>query len=261
LSHSPSPKRIRPDRVTILGIPVDRVNAAGAVQTVARFVGAGGNHHIVTVNPEFVMTARRCPDFLRVLQRADLAIADGIGVVWAARILGDRLPERVGGVDLVEALAAWAAGEGCRIFLLGAGTGVAQAAAARLSQRYPALRIAGTHAGSPAPEREAGIVALVRAAQPDILFVAFGAPQQDLWIARTREALQVPVAIGVGGAFDFLSGRVPRAPRLLRQVGLEWLYRLARQPWRWRRMLALPRFGALVLLSGAGRVVQRRVRP
>jgi N-acetylglucosaminyldiphosphoundecaprenol N-acetyl-beta-D-mannosaminyltransferase len=249
-----------PARVSILGIPVDRVSASSAVQIVAQFLAAGGSHHIVTVNPEFVMAAREQQDFRRVLQRADLAIADGIGIVWAAHLLGHRLPERIGGVDLVELLAAWAAREQRRIFLLGAGPGVAEAAAARLISRYPGLAIAGTYAGSPAPEQEAAIIALVRRAQPDILLVAFGAPRQDLWIARTRPLLQAPVAMGVGGAFDFIAGRVPRAPRALQRVGLEWLYRLILQPWRWRRMLALPRFAALVAVSAAGRAVQEYVK-
>jgi N-acetylglucosaminyldiphosphoundecaprenol N-acetyl-beta-D-mannosaminyltransferase len=239
---------------------VDRVRSADALQVVARFLAAGGSHQIVTVNPEFVIMAREQSDFRCVLQRADLAIPDGIGIVWAARLLGDRLPERIGGVDLVELLAAWAAREQRSIFLLGAGPGVAEAAARRLLQRHPGLSIAGTHAGSPAREHEAAIVSLVRQAQPDILLVAFGAPRQDLWIARTRHLLQVPVAMGVGGAFDFISGRVPRAPRPLRRVGLEWLYRLIRQPWRWRRMLALPRFASLVLLSAAGRALHRPMK-
>ncbi|MCK4450446.1 MAG: WecB/TagA/CpsF family glycosyltransferase, partial [Anaerolineae bacterium] len=144
-------------------------------------------------------------------------------------------------------VAALAAQKGYSLFLLGAAPGVAVATAARLCQTYPGLRIAGTHAGSPALEEEDEIVRLIQRAKPDILFVAYGAPQQDKWIARNLERLGVPVAMGVGGAFDFISGRAKRAPRWLQRVGLEWLHRLLHEPWRWRRMLALPRFVWLVV--------------
>ncbi|MGH2391295.1 MAG: WecB/TagA/CpsF family glycosyltransferase, partial [Chloroflexota bacterium] len=140
-----------------------------------------------------------------------------------------------------------------RLFLLGAGPGVAEAAGAALRSHYPTLTIAGALAGSPRPCDEAAIGAAIRSARPDILLVAFGAPAQDLWIARNRSALGVPVAIGVGGAFDFLAGRIPRAPGWMRRLGVEWFYRLARQPWRWRRMIALPRFAAMVLVLNVTR--------
>lgn len=233
----------------ILGVRVDNVRIGDAVDRIERFVRDGAPRQVVTVNPEFVILARRDPQFKRVLEAASLAVADGIGIVWAARILGRSLPERIGGVDLVDALAARSARSGIRLFFLGAGEGVAQAAARRLTARYPGCVIAGTHAGSPADADADAIVERIRAAATDILLVAYGAPAQDLWIARHQPRTGAPVAIGVGGAFDYLSGRVPRAPRALQRVGLEWLYRLARQPWRWRRMRALPRFAALVLID------------
>ena len=247
-------------RAQVLGVGVDRVSLPGAVERIVALVGAGVPAQVVTVNPEFVMAARHDPLFRRVLNGAALAVPDGIGIIWAARILGDRLVERVGGVDLVDALAAVAPARGYRLFLLGAADGVAEAAACALRARYPGLRIVGTYAGSPAPADEAAILQLLRDARPDILFVAFGAPAQDVWIARNLAAAGVSVAMGVGGAFDYLSGQVPRAPRWLQRAGLEWLYRLARQPSRWRRMLALPRFGALVWSTRVLGAVQRAVR-
>ncbi|MBN1967050.1 MAG: WecB/TagA/CpsF family glycosyltransferase, partial [Anaerolineae bacterium] len=132
--------------------------------------------------------------------------------------------------------------EGWRLFLLGAAPGVAERTAAVLECDYPGLQIAGTYAGSPAPQEEEAIIERVNASGADILFVAYGAPRQDDWIARNRERLNVRVAMGVGGSFDFIAGVVPRAPRWMQQIGLEWLFRLIRQPWRWRRMLRLPRF-------------------
>lgn len=241
-------------RFHVLGVGVDRVTLASAAERIAALVAAGGYAQVVTVNPEFVIAARRHRQFRRVLNGADLAVADGIGMVWAARLLGDRLPERVGGIDLVHRLAAQTAQAGHRLFLLGAGPGVAEQAAAALQLRYPGLCITGTFAGSPLPMEADAIIARIRAAQPDILLVAFGAPAQDLWIARHGALLGVPVAIGVGGAFDFLAGKVPRAPRWMQRLGVEWLYRLIRQPWRWRRMLALPRFAAMILILWLARI-------
>lgn len=240
-----------PARVQVLGVGVDRVDLRAAVERIGALVAVGVPAQVVTVNPEFVMAARRDPVFRGVLNGAALAVPDGMGIIWAARILGDRLPERVGGVELVEALAALAPARGYRLFLLGAAEGVAEAAARALRSRYPGLQIVGTYAGSPATEDEAAILHLLREARPDILLVAFGAPAQDLWIARNLARSGGAVAVGVGGAFDYLSGRVPRAPGWIQRAGLEWLYRLARQPWRWRRMLALPRFGALVCATRA----------
>jgi N-acetylglucosaminyldiphosphoundecaprenol N-acetyl-beta-D-mannosaminyltransferase len=244
-------------RLLLLGVAIDRVDIQGAISRIDAAIREGTPRQVVTVNPEFVIAARRDRRFRRVLNAADLAVADGIGIVLAARLLGDRLPERVGGVEVVERLAARAASAGHRLYLLGAQEGVAAEAARRLQLRYPGLAIAGTYAGSPRPREAAAICERIRQARPDVLLVAFGAPAQELWIARNLQRLGVPVAIGVGGAFDYLAGRASRAPVWLQRAGLEWLYRLVRQPWRWRRMLALPRFAALVLASAAFRRLTR----
>jgi len=234
-------------RLEILGVPVHAVTEAEAVDWVAAVLKEGRPRRIVTVNPEFVMRARRDPAFAQVLHTADLGLPDGAGLIWAARRLGDPLPTRVAGVDFVRGLAARGAGSGWRFFLLGGRPGVAAAAAASLRAQFPGLVVAGTHAGSPSPQEEGAISAIVRAGRPDILLVAYGAPAQDLWIARNLERTGARVAMGVGGAFDFLSGRARRAPRWMQARGLEWLHRLMREPWRWRRMLALPHFVVRVL--------------
>jgi N-acetylglucosaminyldiphosphoundecaprenol N-acetyl-beta-D-mannosaminyltransferase len=169
--------------------------------------------------------------------------------VLAARLLGVRLRERVTGVDLLEAFTGLAAERGFRIYLLGAPPGVARAAGEALVRRHPGLVVAGSYAGSPATEAAETILARLAAARPDALFVAFGSPAQERWLAARRGQLGAAVAIGVGGALDMLAGRVPRAPHWMRRAGLEWLYRLWRQPWRWRRMLALPHFAVLVGLA------------
>ncbi|MEO7002473.1 MAG: WecB/TagA/CpsF family glycosyltransferase [Ktedonobacterales bacterium] len=234
----------------LFGLPVALLGEAQVVERIAAYLASSqagadkrrGAWQVVTLNPEIAMRARRNDELRAIIQHAGLVVADGIGVVLALRLRRYRAPERVTGVDLMEALAARAATDGWRVFLLGAQPGVAETAAAILTQRHPGLIAAGTYAGSPTPEDDTATLAHISAAQPDILFVAFGAPAQECWIARQGEQLDGVVALGVGGALDFIAGRVPRAPDWMRRLGLEWLYRLWREPWRWRRMLALPRF-------------------
>jgi N-acetylglucosaminyldiphosphoundecaprenol N-acetyl-beta-D-mannosaminyltransferase len=215
---------------------------------------------------DFIRLAREDPAFRAAVNGADLVVPDGVPVLWAARLLRQPLGERVTGVDLVEQGAALAAARGYRVFLLGAAPGVADAAAAALTRRHPGLCIAGTYAPPIGPfsaEENARMVAAVRAARPHLLFVAFGAPRQELWIRAHLDELEVPVCVGVGGTFNFLSGAVPRAPRWMRRAGLEWAHRLAHEPGRlWRRYLVhdLPVF---LRLLGAGLMplpwVQRRL--
>ena len=204
---------------------------------------------VCTVNPEFIIEARRRPAFSRTLAAADLCTPDGVGVLWAARRAGVRLDERVTGSDAIYRLCERAAVQGWRVFFLGAAAGVAEHAAAELARRYPGLRVAGTFGGSPADADWRQIRQRLAAARADLLFVAYGHPRQDLWIYQHRRELPVAVAMGVGGAFDFVAGITPRAPLWMQRLGLEWLFRLVRQPWRWRRMKTLPRFVLLVLLE------------
>jgi N-acetylglucosaminyldiphosphoundecaprenol N-acetyl-beta-D-mannosaminyltransferase len=224
-------------RISILGVPVDNITIADAMTRIAAYIEQRGPHQIVTVNPEFVMEAQHNAAFRTVLRQADLATPDGFGVLLAARWLGTPLCRRVTGVALTQRIAELAAARGYRLFLLGAAPGVARQAGAILTAQYPGLRIAGCYAGSPHPRHEPFLRQLIVAAQPDILLVAYGHPAQDLWIARNQPDLQIPVAMGVGGVFDYLTGRVPLAPSWMRHLGLEWFYRLLCQPRRWRRIL------------------------
>ncbi|MGH2537055.1 MAG: WecB/TagA/CpsF family glycosyltransferase, partial [Candidatus Promineifilaceae bacterium] len=237
--------------VDLLGVPVDALTTAEALGRIEGFMAEPRLHQIATVNPEFVMAAQANPAFMAVLRAADLRLADGVGLLWAGRWLGRPLPERVAGSDMVYHIARQAAARGWRLFLLGGGEGVAEAAAAVFRARYPGLTVAGTYTGSPRPAEDGAILERIGRAGAEILFVAYGAPQQDLWIGRNRDALVgVRLAMGVGGALDFVTGRARRAPRWLQRAGLEWLHRLWREPWRWRRMLALPQFALRVALSG-----------
>ena len=239
-----------PTQIEILATPVHRVTMDQTVQIVIRFMLEPRLHQIVTTNPEFVMTAQKDAEFRHILRAADLCIPDGVGLLYASRWLGAPLPERVPGSELVYRLAETAAAQGWRLFLLGAAPGVAQAAADIFQKMFPDLVIAGTYAGSPAVEENDAIVERINSSQANILFVAYGAPKQDKWIARNREKLTaVRVAIGIGGSLVFVTGKAVRAPKWARNLGLEWLHRLYLEPWRWRRMLALPQFAINVFLS------------
>jgi N-acetylglucosaminyldiphosphoundecaprenol N-acetyl-beta-D-mannosaminyltransferase len=217
-----------------------------AVERIAQLVDEGGHHLVATVNPEFVMRARVDSDFARVLESADLCLADGSGVVWAARRQGCTMREAVTGVDLIPRLAALCAERHLRLFLLGAAPGVAAELGSRLRADHPGLEVAW-HTGSPNPSSDAETLALIQPHKPHVLLVAYGHPGQELWIDRMKDQPGVAVAIGVGGAFDYLTGRVPRAPAWMRRAGLEWLFRLVRQPWRIRRMAVLPLYAFRVL--------------
>jgi N-acetylglucosaminyldiphosphoundecaprenol N-acetyl-beta-D-mannosaminyltransferase len=233
----------------VLGVRVDCLDMRATLDRIEQLVSAGGSHIVATVNPEFIMRARRDPEFARVLESADLCLADGTGVVWAARRQGCSMSAPVTGTDLIPPLAALCAKQGFRLFLLGADPGVAAELAARLRTEHPGLAVAA-HAGSPDPSADEETVTLIRAHRAQVLLVAFGAPKQELWIDRLKDRLGVAVGIGVGGAFDYLTGRVPRAPMWMRSAGLEWLYRLLHQPWRVRRMAVLPVYAVKVLSAG-----------
>ncbi len=236
------------DRVHVIGVDFDRLDIAGAVEAIAGRHARGERTFIITANPEFVMLARRDPETARTARAADLVVPDGTGVFVASRLLGDPLPGRVPGRLLVDELVARAPELGASFYLLGAAPGVAERAAAALRARPPTARIVGAEAGSPAPEDDAAVTGRIRAAAPTVLLVAYGMPAQERWIARNLDRLpSVRVAIGVGGVFDQLAGVAKLPPRFLHAIGLEWLWRLVREPRRWRRQRVLPLFAALVL--------------
>jgi N-acetylglucosaminyldiphosphoundecaprenol N-acetyl-beta-D-mannosaminyltransferase len=237
--------------VDVLGVRIDDVTYPEAVARLRQAIERGVPHVVTTPNPEIVMLARRDGAFRAALARAALNIPDGIGLLLAARLAGARLREHVQGTDLVLLLAAASARRGERWFLLGGEAAAAARAAEVLARDYPGLVIAGAMPGSPWPSDDGAMRAALRIAAPiDVLLVAYGAPKQELWLDRNLAALGIPVGIGVGGVFNYLSGATPRAPRWARRVHLEWLHRLVTQPWRWRRQLALPAFAVLAVAAG-----------
>jgi N-acetylglucosaminyldiphosphoundecaprenol N-acetyl-beta-D-mannosaminyltransferase len=248
--------------VSILGCRVDDVTMEEAVAFCDTAIRQHRPVHVVTPNAEIVVRAQSTLELQALINQSSLSVPDGAGLLLAGRILRTPLREQVTGTDLAYRLIALCAERGYRLFLLGAAPGIADAAAARLRQRYPGLTVAGTFAGDSSEAGDAETRGAVAAAGPvDVLLVAYGALRQERWIARHQAALGVPVAVGIGGAFDYMAGRVPRSPAWLRRIGLYWLFRLVTQPWRWRRQLALPRFVWLVLRS-AGRARRAgRARP
>jgi len=235
-------------RVDILGVGFDRVALVDAVARIEQRLEGGERTFIITANPEFVMLCREDPEVAAIAERADLVVPDGTGAVVASRLLGDPLPGRAPGRLLVDRLAALATERRLSLFLLGAGPGIAERAAARLRRRHPDLRVVGTYAG--AADDDGDVVPRVAAAGPDVLLVAFGMPRQERWIARNLSRLpSVRIAVGVGGSLDYLAGAAKAPPAFVHLVGLEWLWRLAREPQRWRRQRVLPLFAVLVLLA------------
>ena len=228
-----------PASVDVLGARVDCVTMAQAVAHCAQLLDTPGYHQVVTVNPEFVMLAQSDAPFRALIRGAGLVVPDGAGIVWAMRRQGRTRAERVTGIDLMRELCAQAAQRQASVFLLGAAPGIAAQAAAVLQRQIPGLVIAGTAVGAPDAGQAPALCTQIRESGADIVFVAFGCPAQDFWIQQYQAETGARLAMGVGGSFDYISGTVPRAPSWMRRANCEWLYRLIRQPWRWRRQLSL----------------------
>jgi N-acetylglucosaminyldiphosphoundecaprenol N-acetyl-beta-D-mannosaminyltransferase len=229
-------------RAKILGVEIDAVTMDEAIAAFHRFIANRRPALVFNVNVDILMKLKKDPELLAIFEAADLVLVDGTPMMWAARFLGSPLPGRVSGSDFVPALCQAAARDGHRLFLLGAVPGVADAAKRWLEQRNPGLRIVGTYSPPFGFERDAcecaRIVSLVKEAEPDVLFAAFGVPKDQKWLYRFRKELNVPVCMGVGSTLDYLAGRLKRAPIWMQRAGLEWSYRLMQEPRRlWRRYL------------------------
>jgi N-acetylglucosaminyldiphosphoundecaprenol N-acetyl-beta-D-mannosaminyltransferase len=242
-------------RCELAGVLIDQVDTPAAVARIERFLCSSSAHQIVTVNLDFLSIAQRNRAFRETINGADLAVADGMPLVWMSRLQGEPLAERVTGLALVDESCRLAVEMDEGVFFLGAAPGVAEAAGRALATRFPGLRIAGAYAppfGPLSAAEDERILAMIREAGPGIVFVALGAPLQDLWIRAHLDQLDVRLAMGVGCAFDILAGAVKRAPGWMQQAGLEWSYRLLQEPRRlWRRYLIddIPMFGRLALAS------------
>jgi N-acetylglucosaminyldiphosphoundecaprenol N-acetyl-beta-D-mannosaminyltransferase len=228
-------KKSKDPRVAILGVAVDNLTMEEVLDAVDASIAEGGFHQIATANVDFLMKSIHDEELYETLANCDLVLADGMPLVWASRLLGAGLKERVAGSDLVPQLAKLSARRGYRIFLLGADEESSSGAAAWMEKNYPGVYIAGRYCPKYQPLEEMDheeILSRIELAKPDILLVAFGNPKQEKWLAMHRQRLEVPVCIGVGGTFDFLSGRITRAPGWMQRSGMEWIYRAMQEPSR-----------------------------
>lgn len=231
-------ENLRPakDRVTILGIPIENLTMTGAIDWMLMAMRGSTPRQVCFVNADCANIARTNPEYLALLNSGTLNLPDGIGLKLAGKALGREIRQNVNGTDLYPRMMKAIAGTGLRVFFLGARPGVVDDLVANLRREHPGVEVAGFHHGYFSPEEEAGIIAEIAASKADLLLVAFGAPRQDLWIARHLPNLRVHLAMGVGGLFDFFSGRMPRAPQWVREIGMEWFFRFTREPGRmWKR--------------------------
>jgi|LSQX01.3.fsa_nt_gb N-acetylglucosaminyldiphosphoundecaprenol N-acetyl-beta-D-mannosaminyltransferase len=236
--------------VNILGIPVDNVTMQEAVKKLEDFVSKSKVHTVYTPNAEIMMQAQRDPKLKEILCRADLLVPDGAGVILASKILKTPLKERVAGLDMTKKLLEISSDKHTRFFFFGGKSGVAEKAVENLKMKNINIEVAGIRNGYFNDEEEDEIIDLINSSKTDVLLVALGVPRQEQWIYKNRDRINAKVCIGVGGTFDILAGVAKRAPKFFRNNGLEWLYRLYKEPWRYKRMMDLPRFIILVTLKG-----------
>ena len=237
------------NRLNILGVGVDTLNMSQATDFLMNAMETDGLTSVYTPNSEIILHAYKNPDYAEVLNRAGLVTPDGIGVVYASKILKRPLPQRVSGFDLANELLKKAAPLGKTLYLFGGKPGIAEKASEKIKELYPGINIVGISDGYFDEEKEAKIIADINEKHPDILFVCLGFPKQERWIDAHSD-LNAKVAMGIGGSLDVFAGEVKRAPEFFQKFGLEWFYRLIKQPSRFIRMLALPKFGFTVLLHG-----------
>lgn len=241
-------------RIDVLGVGFDDVTLEEAAARGLALAAGDGFSYAATPNPEFILEARKNAPFRAALAGASLVIADGVGVVKAAKLLGRPLKAKVPGIDFACKLIEGLAARGGRLFLLGAKPGVAEAAGAALVKKYPGLTLCGVHDGY--FKDSAPVVAEIKAARADVVFVCLGAPKQELWMAEHGPKTGAALAVGLGGSLDVFAGVVERAPERYQKLGLEWLYRLKKEPRRFARMARLP---LVLVYAAAERVTKKKV--
>lgn len=238
---------------TIMEIPFSKFSLDEVDSYLARRLKDNQITHVVTANPEIVMYAEESLSYKQILKKADIIVPDGIGIVYASRIQKDPVAERVAGYDLLHRVMYHANLQQWKVYLLGAKEEVNALAYERLNNDYPNARLVGRHNGyfTDGSEIEKNIINEIKQQKPDILFVALGFPRQEEWISLYQTKLKIPFAMGIGGSFDILSGKIKRAPKLWQKLGIEWLYRIIKTPSRWKRVLVLPKFLIKVVVQQA----------
>lgn len=222
----------------VMNIAFDDCTMDEAVNTALQYIYERKKCRVVTPNAEFAIEAKKNSRFLNILQSSEMVLPDGVSVIYASKIVGNPINSKLAGIAFAQALCSALGKEGGRLFLLGAKPGVAEKAGEKLKAEYPGLIIVGTHDGY--FKDTAPVIAEINAAQPDALFVCLGAPKQEYFMEEQRDELKVPLMAGLGGSLDVLAGNVNRAPEFYQKAGLEWFYRLCKEPKRWKRMIKLP---------------------
>lgn len=234
-------------KIDILGVRFEHVDFDGAIERLVGFIGGDAPRAVYTPNPEIVMVARRDAGFMEVLRRGDMILPESVGIVLAARIFGHRLRGRVTGIDTATAVFKRVKDMGISVYFYGGAPGVAETAKARVEEAYPGLSVAGVSHGFLDEDGQRAMIEEIKRLSPQILLVGTGSPRQERFIDRHKAELPCKLLMGVGGAFDVMSGRLRRAPAIFRKLNLEWLYRLVREPSRLKRQLQLPLFMLVVL--------------
>lgn len=237
------------DKLYIFGVPIHRVTMNEAVEILKGYLKEDRIHIVATPNAEIIMMAQKDEEYKKILNETNLNVPDGSGVVFASKVFNKPLKERVAGFDLMMEFVKWASHKDVSIYLLGAKPEVVEKAQSNLKNLYPSLKIVGFYHGYFNEKEEENIIEDINKRAAQVLFVALGAPKQEKWIYKNKEKLKVKIAMGVGGSFDVIAGKAKRAPEIYRKLGLEWLYRLIQEPWRYKRMSALPKFAFKVLLA------------
>lgn len=234
--------------VDILGVNFSLLDIDSSAAKIIKMTEEEGFHYIFTPNSEMVMAAVKDENFKNILNSANLLTADGIGIVYASKILGTPIYKRASGYDISLKLMELLAGSGKTFYLFGASPMVAETAKEKLLIKFPGLSISGTHDGYFDKQEEKKIIEDINSKKPDVLFVCLGSPKQEKWIYENRDKLKTRVAMGLGGCLDVYAGNVKRAPDIFIKLGLEWFYRLIKEPKRFFRMLALPKFMIKVII-------------
>jgi N-acetylglucosaminyldiphosphoundecaprenol N-acetyl-beta-D-mannosaminyltransferase len=234
-------------KVRIYGVPISKMSMKQTVDYLTRVIELKRPHQVITANPIMVMAAQDDPAYLMMMQHAELIVPDGTGVVWAAARVGQPVAERVPGYDLIHELMKVGEKKDWKVYLLGASDEVIEAAADKIRTLYPKVNLVGVRNGYFSDAEDAEVIRTIKEADPDLLLVGRAAANQEPWIGKYKEQLGVPIMMGVGGSFDVLSGKLKRAPVFFQKLRLEWFYRLLQEPWRYKRMLLLPKFAVKVM--------------
>lgn len=241
--------------VNILGIKVNRISYEELYKQVLSYVKGATHKIIFTPNPEIIYKAKDDAQFCDLLNQADIGLPDGIGVLVASRISGDRISQRITGIDAFTFLCEKMVG---KIYLLGSKPGIAKKAKAQLEKSYPGIEIVGFNDGYFSDDQSDHIIDLINQSRAEILFVGLGSPRQENWLIQNRDKLNVKVSMVIGGSMDVVSGTIKRSPELMIKLNIEWLYRLIQEPWRYKRMLVLPKFIFSVILDRLSKIQWQR---